>query len=528
LSGEVLDCWFESGSMPYAANHYPFENKEKFEKNFPCDFIAEGIDQTRGWFNSLLILSCALFDESAMKNVVVNGTVLAENGQKMSKRLKNYPDPLDIIKAYGADAMRLYLVGSPAVKAEDLKFSEKEVEEIVKKIVLTLWNSYSFFTTYASIDKFIPTGKVETKNNLDYWIISETNQLTKDVTKSLEKYDLSKSVRLLSDFIDNLSNWYIRRSRRRFWKSENDTDKLQAYETLYCVLNTYIKLLAPFMPFITEEIYQNIAVSVNKNAKLSIHLTDWPKFDEEKIDTKVNDTMGLVRRIVTHGLSIRAGKNIKVRQPLSDIYVYYSGSLELSQDLIMAIKDELNVKNLVLKKDISEDTFVKKEFKIDFSLLGPKYGKKVKEIADAINNGNYESKSGFYSVLGEKLLEEEIKTTFKPKNDKFEVAGDEKVTVAFNIEITEDLRKEGLARDIIRIIQDMRKKANLNVEERIELFFDTENNEISSILLDEWSRYISKEILANKITHSIKNNSEYNEEVSLSSSKVCFGIKKIG
>jgi isoleucyl-tRNA synthetase len=282
------------------------------------------------------------------------------------------------------------------------------------------------------------------------------------------------------------------------------------------------------MPFITEEIYQNIAVSVNKNAKLSIHLTDWPKFDEEKIDTKVNDTMGLVRRIVTHGLSIRAGKNIKVRQPLSDIYVYYSGSLELSQDLIMAIKDELNVKNLVLKKDISEDTFVKKEFKIDFSLLGPKYGKKVKEIADAINNGNYESKSGFYSVLGEKLLEEEIKTTFKPKNDKFEVAGDEKVTVAFNIEITEDLRKEGLARDIIRIIQDMRKKANFNVEERIELFFDTENNEISSILLNEWSRYISKEILANKITPSIENNSEYNEEVSLSGSQICFGIKKIG
>ncbi len=528
LSGEVLDCWFESGSMPYASNHYPFDNKEKFEKNFPGDFIAEGIDQTRGWFNSLLILSTALFDRPAMKNVVVNGIILAENGQKMSKRLKNYPDPLEILENYGADSMRFYLMSSPAVKAEDLRFSEKGVDEVVKKIILTLWNSYSFFVTYATIDEFVPTGKIEAKNNLDYWVISETNQLIKNVTEAFECYDLSKVAKLLSDYIDNLSNWYIRRSRRRFWKSENDADKMQAYETLYYILNVYIKLLAPYMPFITEEIYQNLALSLDVKQPISIHLTKWPQYDEAKIDIKVNEMMRLARKIVNQGLSARAAKNIKVRQPLSEIYVYYPGRIKLSKDLVRIIEEELNVKRIIFKEDIAADDFVVKEVKIDFSLLGPKYGDKVKEIAKDIVSGNYAKEGDSYLVLGEKLTEDEIITTFKPKSDKFEVAGDNEVTVAFNVEITEELKKEGIARDVTRIIQDMRKNADLEVDNKINIYFETTSDVLAKIILEEWGDYIRRETLANEIVLNRNSDLEYNEDVLLDEVPIWFGIKKQG
>jgi isoleucyl-tRNA synthetase len=242
LSGEVLDCWFESGSMPYGQMHYPFENKEKFEHDFPADFIAEGIDQTRGWFYSLLVLSTALMGKESYENVVVNGTVLAEDGQKMSKKLQNYPDPEVLIDKYGADAMRYYLMGAPVVKAGDLSFSEKGVDEVVKSIILRLWNSYGFFVTYASLDKFEPKGKEESVNVLDKWLISVTNGLVQDVTAALEKYDIASAVKFLSEYIDELSNWYIRRSRKRFWKSEDDRDKNDAYETLYFALDSYIHL----------------------------------------------------------------------------------------------------------------------------------------------------------------------------------------------------------------------------------------------------------------------------------------------
>ncbi len=350
LTGEVLDVWFDSGSMPYASIHYPFENQVKFKKSFPADFIAEGIDQTRGWFNSLLILGTALFNKSPYKNVVVNGIVLAEDGQKMSKSLKNYPDPLEVISKYGADSMRFYLMASPAVRAEDLCFSERGVEEIFKKLVLTLWNVYSFFTTYALLNKFLPPKDVSSllspkKNILDRWILAKTNKLIEEVTSAFEEYNLSLASRLLLDFIDDFSNWYVRRSRRRFWKNKSISDKKEAHQTLYFVLIAYVKLLAPFMPFVTEEIYKNLV------GEESIHLSAWPKVDRKLIDEKLIKEMAQARKIVEEGLALRAASSIKLRQPL--LSVEYGG-VKLRSEFESIIKEELNVKEIKFHQNLKK------------------------------------------------------------------------------------------------------------------------------------------------------------------------------
>jgi len=455
IVGEVLDVWFDSGSMPYGSIHYPFKNQDKFEKDFPADFIAEGIDQTRGWFNSLLVLGTALFGKSPYKNVVVNGTVLAEDGQKMSKRLKNYPDPSVVMDKHGADAMRFYLMMSPAVRAEDLRFSEKGVDEIVKKVVLTLWNSYSFFVTYASLDNFTPNGKLNPKNVLDKWVISKTNELTKNITDSMEAYDLSTSCRYLLEFMDELSNWYIRRSRKRFWKSENDGDKNAAYETLYFVLTTYIKLLAPFMPFVTEEIYRNL-VAVDKKAPASVHLADWPKYDEKAIDGGIENEMDIVRRIVEIGLALRNESGIKVRQPLASINVA-TVTGKLHRDLEKIILEEVNVKNLQLTK------------------------------------GSGLKGSGI-------------------------------IVKGLDIKITPELKSEGIARDMIRYLQDTRKKAGFNVEDRINTKWEASDQRVAGAM-KKFSDYIAKETLSMEFSEG-KTESTYSETIKLDGKEVWFGITR--
>lgn len=450
LSGEVLDCWFESGSMPFASVHYPFENKERFSSEFPADFIAEGIDQTRGWFRSLLMLSVPLFGKSSYNNVVVNGTVLAEDGQKMSKHLDNYPDPILILDKYGADAMRFYLMGSPAVKAEDLRFSEKGVDEVVKKVEMTLWNSYSFFAMYAALDDSEPTGKLEPAGQLDKWLLSVTNKLIQDVTKSLDSYDLSLAVRLLTEYIDELSNWYIRRSRKRFWKSENDTDKSSAYETLFFALTTYVKLVAPFMPFIAEEIYQGLVATIDKKAPESVHLAKWPVADKKAIEKDLEESMTRTREIVNSGLSLRAGSGIKVRQPLSSIS--YNGA-RLDKEFEQIICEEVNVKKCEILKQVQND-----------------------------------------------------------------------VNVELNTNITPELAAEGIARDFVRLVQDGRKKADFNIEDRISAAWQTNDEEISSALTAH-EKYIAKETLSTKISHA-KGKCEYSEDVKLAGKPVWFGISR--
>jgi isoleucyl-tRNA synthetase len=391
---DVLDTWFDSGSMPYAQAHYPFENKEKFEKGFPAEFIAEGIDQTRCWFYYLHVISTGIKETQAFKNVIVNGIVLAEDGKKMSKRLNNYPDPMAVFEKYGADSLRFHLLSSPVMTAENLNFSEKEVSEIVRGMMRMLWNSYSFFVLYANIDKFEPIAnsrQSEVNNLLDKWIISELNLLIKDVNENMESYQLSKATRCFPKFVDNLSNWYIRRSRKRFWKSEDDGDKKEAYQTLHYVLVELAKLLAPFCPFIAEEIYKNLT------GEESVHLADFPVADEKLIDEKLNQEMEKARVIISEGLQLRAKAKIKVRQPLNKFSIFNPLSDgQFSKEIIEIIKDELNV------KEIAEDCKKEDEMILD-------------------------------------------------------------------TEITEDLKLEGQAREVIRFIQEMRKEAGYEVDNRIKV-----------------------------------------------------------
>jgi isoleucyl-tRNA synthetase len=464
--------------MPYGKVHYPFENKEQFAREFPADFIAEGIDQTRGWFRSLMVLGTALFDKSPFENVVVNGIVLAEDGNKMSKSKGNFTDPMILMNHYGADAMRFYLMSSPVVKAEDMKFSDKGVDEIVKKVNLTLWNSYGFFMMYAALDGFKPSGKLNSDNLLDKWLISLTNVLVRDVTESFEKYDLASVGRLLTEYIDELSNWYIRRSRKRFWKSENDTDKNAAYETLYYSLVTYIKLLAPFMPFLTEEIYRDLVLGVDVKAPESIHLSDWPKADVKAIDSKLGEQMSLTRKIVEAGLAARNGAGIKVRQPLAELSVTAPID-KLPQDLENIVLEEVNIKILKLKK-------------------GSGIAKSEKRKEKSVGQENSTEMDGAVSP--------------------------NQISVILDTKITPELKVEGLARDFVRFIQDGRKKADFNVEDRIITSWDTKSEDLA-VAIRKQRDYISKETLSILFMEG-PGNGEYTETVKLDGQEVTFGISR--
>ncbi|MCK5466603.1 class I tRNA ligase family protein, partial [Candidatus Parcubacteria bacterium] len=498
IVGDVFDCWFESGSMPYAQWHYPFENQDKFEKGFPAEFIAEGLDQTRGWFYTLMVLSTALFDKPAFKNVIVNGIVMAENGQKMSKRLKNYPEPNLLIEKYGADALRYYLLTSPVMKAENLRFSEKGVEEVLKKFVLTLWNVYSFLVmngdeippapfAKGGDNNAIPFMKKRDKNTpplrkgaggifkissnlLDKWILSEFNILVGEANKQMENYDLARAARPMREFVDKLSNWYVRRSRKRFTNVGTrhclvpTEDRDFAFQTLRYILTEYSKLLAPFMPFIAEEIYQNLT------GKESVHLENFPVADKKMINEKVSDEMNFVRNVVTMGLAIRAKNSLKVRQPLSKLEVHKVIKLKVVDDeLIDLIKDELNVK------------------KVEF----------VEEIVEK-DNWIYED--------------------------------DGKIKIALNVEITEELKLEGQAREIVRHIQVMRKEAKYNRDDVIMIKYNfTKNGEDIKKVFEEWGDYIRKECLAESIKFVdklVEGDFDLVKELKVGDWKLEIGIKK--
>lgn len=459
---EVLDCWFESGAMPYAQLHYPFENKEEFEKNFPANFIAEGLDQTRGWFYTLHVLSTILFDKPAFKNVIVNGILLAADGEKLSKRKKNYPDPNMLFEAKGVDSTRMFLYTSTAPLAEDVRFSELHVDELVKKFTLTLWNTYSFFVTYANIDGFEPKlMEFVPAHKLDQWILSRLNGLIQEVTDNMEAYNLTKATRPMLDFVDDLSNWYVRRSRRRFWKSENDGDKEEAYQTLYTVLVKFSQILAPFMPFISDEIYRNLT------GEDSVHLADWPTTNATLRSPKLDEEIALARRVVNLGHAIRGKKKIRVRQPLSKVTVGLPKSVDPQAVILQkeVILEELNVKDLEILKDAGEVA----EFVAipNPKLLGPKYGKDVQRIITEAKAGNFEVQMDHTIKVAEFiLLPEELELAYKAK-EGFDVESEEGVVVALDTEVTDELYKEGLMRELVRLIQDLRKEAGYEVSDRI-------------------------------------------------------------
>ena len=458
---EVLDCWFESGSMPYAQQHYMGgadgkPDLETFKDFFPADFIAEGLDQTRGWFYTLMLLGTMLFGKSPYRNVVVNGLVLAEDGKKMSKRLKNYPDPTLMLDTYGADAIRLYMIYSPVVRAENLKFSENGVKQILRDLLIPWWNAYSFFVTYANVDGFHDEEVVvpDSPNVLDRWICSSMETLIADVTAAMDEYDLQRAVRPFVAFIEDLTNWYIRRSRRRFWKSQNDGDKLHAYRTLRYVLVQLSKVAAPFTPFISETIYRNLR---GENDPESVHLCDFPTARAGARDLKLEQEMAAVQAIVKLGRQLRVDNDLKVRQPLAKILV--AGADTRLDDLIL---DELNIKEIAYIAD--ETALCDVSYKANFKTLGKKCGPKMKAVAADI--AALKAFNGSATVEGFELTDEDVLVTRKPKAGMV-VASEGAVVVGLETALTPALIAEGLAREFVSHVQAMRKEADFEVTQRI-------------------------------------------------------------
>ncbi len=503
---EVFDCWFESGSMPYAQQHYPFENKEYFEKHFPADFISEGLDQTRGWFYTLTVLAAQLFDKPAFRNCIVNGIVLAEDGRKMSKSLRNFTDPVEAINKFGADAIRLFLMHSAVVRADEIRYSDAGVREVLKSIIIPWWNSYSFFVTYANIDDITPDGRYfdgrKPSNPLDAWLLSITQSLVEDVSSALDSYDLSGAIDPIVKFIDELNNWYIRRSRRRFWKSENDSDKTEAYESLYIALKTLALVAAPFVPFITEEMWQNLR---NADDRESVHLCDYPLPVAAWKDSGLEFKMATVQKAVSMGHSLRNQFNLKNRQPLAGVALVTRNPDEkkVLAEMEDCIREELNVKKVEFHD--REDELVEYKAKANFRVLGKELGPLMKKAADIIATLGQEQIQSLLDgntltvdVCGNSVeLDSDKVLVERYEKDGLKVLNDGTLTVGLDSRITDSLKKEGYVRDLIRGIQNRRKETGLNVTDRIRL--SVSGDDMLGQAFDMFRDFIAAETLADSI-----------------------------
>ena len=503
---EVIDCWFDSGSMPFAQLHYPFENKDLFEKEFPAGFISEAVDQTRGWFYTLTAIGTALFGRSPFENCIVLGHVLDGKGQKMSKSKKNGVDPFLLLDTVGADATRwhFYTCSAPWLPT---RLSLENVQETQRGFLATLWNVYSFYVLYAEIDKFNPLNYKDFKseNVMDKWIISELNTLVKEVDEKLEKYDITGSANQIEAFTDRLSNWYVRRNRERFWGTELTDDKIGAYVTLYRVLVTLSKISAPFIPFMTEEIYQNLVVGLDKNAKESIHLCSWPEVDETEVDKKLEEEMDLAYTIVKLGRSARNSVNIKNRQPLSKMLISVKNLPEYYSDIV---KEELNVKEVVLGADMKN--YVDFEIKPNLPVLGKEYGRLIPqikqkiaefnqmELATKVEAGNIE-----YIEIGEvqiPLSKDNLLVTMQGK-DGFAFSGTGEIGVVIETEITPELREEGYLREILSKVQNMRKDSGFEVMDNINLYVG--GNETLEAVVKKYEDIIKHDTLAKDVLYNV-------------------------
>ena len=510
---EVIDCWFDSGSMPFAQLHYPFENKELFEKEFPAGFISEAVDQTRGWFYTLTAIGTALFGKTPFENCIVLGHVLDGKGQKMSKSKKNGVDPFLLLDTVGADATRwhFYTCSAPWLPT---RLSLENVQETQRGFLATLWNVYSFYVLYAEIDKFNPLNYKDFKseNIMDKWIISELNTLVKEVGEKLDKYDITGSALQIESFTDRLSNWYVRRNRERFWGTELTDDKIGAYVTLYRVLVTLSKISAPFVPFMTEEIYQNLVVGLDKEAKESIHLCSWPEANEAEVDKKLEEEMDLAYTIVKLGRSARNSVNIKNRQPLSKMLISVKNLPEYYSDIV---KEELNVKKVVLSADMKD--YVEFEIKPNLPVLGREYGKLIPaikqkiaefnqmELATKVEAGNIE-----YIEIEDvqiPLSKENLLVTMQGK-DGFAFSGTGEIGVVIETEITPELREEGYLREILSKIQNMRKESGFEVMDNINLYVS--GNEELEKVVKKYEDIIKHDTLAKNVLYN-EENKEYVE-----------------
>lgn len=527
---EVIDCWFDSGAMPFAQWHYPFENEEVFKENFPADFISEALDQTRGWFYTLLAISTLLFDEPSYKNVIVLGLVQDKEGQKMSKHKGNVVDPWLVLDKQGADAVRWYFYTASAPWLPS-RFYEEAVSEGQRKFMGTLWNTYAFYVLYANIDKFNPTEYKLEYNKLsvmDKWILSRLHSLIGTVDRSLDNYRITESARAIQEFTDELSNWYVRRSRERFWQKEMNQDKINAYMTLYTVLETLVKVIAPFVPFMAEEIYQNLVRSVNSNVPESIHLCDFPQTEENFIDETLEKNMDLVLKLVVLGRACRNTANIKNRQPVGKMYV--KSKFELPDMFRELVADELNVKEIAFTEDA--DKFTEYKFKPQLRTLGPKYGKLVPKIASALkeldgNEAMEKFKNGQkieLSIDGNEieLAEDDVLVEVIQK-EGFVSESERDITVVLDTNLTPELIEEGFVREIISKIQTMRKEAGFEVQDYINLYYG-ENDKIAGIIQRN-SDLISEEVLAEKITEG--NSEGYSKEWNINGEKVRLAVEKV-
>ena len=502
---EVLDCWFESGSMPYAQQHYPFERANELDRFFPAHFIAEGLDQTRGWFYTLLVLSTALFGTSAYRNVIVNGLILAEDGRKMSKRLKNYPDPSYVMDTYGADALRLYLINSPVVHAEDLCFSEQGVRQALRDLIIPLWNAHVFLVTYARVDGWRPSPDDRTlpRSQLDRWILSALDRLNAEVITGMEDYDLQRAVRPFVRFIDELTNWYIRRSRRRFWKSADDLDKRAAYATLYEVLLTFSQIAAPFIPFISEAIYRNLRPDHMPD---SVHLCDYPLPDKRRRDRRLEEQMDDAMAVVKLGRQLRARHNLKIRQPLAAVFIAGPdpervAGLKEMEDLIA---DELNVHAVHWESHAGRLADLRA--KPNYRVLGPRLGKDLSAVTEIVRNFDADilthlQQGGTVTVSTAsgpmELRAEDLQFEWLPKPG-MAVTGEAGWVVALDTRLTPELIAEGLAREFVNRVQNLRKDADLDVTDRIRIRYQADA-EVDAALAAHRS-YIMNETLAVEMT----------------------------
>ena len=526
---EVIDCWFDSGSMPFAQHHYPFENEKLFKEQYPADFISEAVDQTRGWFYSLMAISTLLFNQSPFRNVIVLGHVQDENGQKMSKSKGNAVDPMEALREYGADAIRWYFYSNSAPWLPN-RFHKKAVLEGRSKFMGTLYNTYAFYVLYAEIDQFDPMkytldyGKLSV---MDKWLLSKLNSTVKAVDANLAAYKIPETAKVLQEFVDDMSNWYVRRSRERFWAKGMEQDKINAYMTLYTALVTICKAAAPMIPFMTEEIYRNIVVNVDKNAPESIHFCDFPEVNEEWIDTKLEEDMDHVLQIVVQGRACRNTANIKNRQPIGKMYV--KAAFELSDFYKDIIADELNVKEVVFTDDVS--AFTSYSFKPQLRTVGPKYGKKLNAIRQYLGSVDGNAAMNELKTTG--------KLTFDADGDQVELLEEDllidaaqmpgyvsdteyETTVVLDTNLTPELVEEGFVREIISKIQTMRKEAGFEVMDHIRVYF-AQNDKIKT-LVDSNNAEIKDEVLANEICFdTIKG---YNKEWNINGENVVIGVEK--
>ena len=527
---EVIDCWFDSGAMPFAQHHYPFENQDLFEKQFPAQFISEAVDQTRGWFYSLLAESTLLFNKACYENVIVLGHVQDENGQKMSKSKGNAVDPFEALEKYGADAIRWYFYINSAPWLPN-RFHGKAVTEGQRKFMGTLWNTYAFFVLYANIDNFDAT-KYELNyaslSVMDKWLLSKLNTVVGEVDSDLENYKIPEAARALQEFVDDMSNWYVRRSRERFWAKGMEQDKINAYMTLYTSLVTISKAAAPMIPFMTEDIYQNPVRSVDRNAPESIHLCDFPEVKKEWIDPDLEKNMDEVLRIVVMGRACRNAANIKNRQPIAQMYVKAPYVLaEYYRDII---RDELNVKAVDFTDDVR--AFTTYSFKPQLKTVGPKYGKFLNGIREYLSSvdGNSamdelkENGNLTFDVNGTAVvLSEEDLLIDMAQTEGYVSDGDNEITVVLDTKLTPELIEEGFVREIISKVQTMRKEADFQVTDKITV--SCKGNEKIEKILNDNKEEIQSEVLAAGVT--LGNVTGYVKDWNINGEDVTLGVERV-